>query len=67
VCTHGISFLWNPGVGKEKGTSTKGKGEYSFHENWSAWIEGKYQVEDSTDLRYDYNRYQAMAGVQWTY
>ncbi len=59
----------NPAGGKKDydGYRIKGKGEYSFHENWSAWVEGKYQVEDSTDLRYDYDRYQAMAGVQWKY
>lgn len=41
------------------------KGEYSLDPRWSLWLEGKYWNQDTTDLRYLYDRYQLMVGVRW--
>lgn len=40
-------------------------GEYRFTKAWSVWAEYRYEKQNSTDQRYDYDLYQAMAGVSW--
>ncbi len=41
------------------------KGELGLTKNWGLWAEYLYGNQNSTDLRYDYDRYQVMAGVKW--
>ena len=41
------------------------KGELGLTGNWGLWMEYKYWNQNSSDPRYDYDRYQAMAGVKW--
>lgn len=41
------------------------RADYSLNRRWSLWLEGKYWDQDTTDLRYLYDRYQLVAGVRW--
>jgi hypothetical protein len=41
------------------------KGDFALDKHWGLWAEYKYWNQNSTDLRYDYDRYQVMAGVKW--
>lgn len=41
------------------------QGGYELSEQLKLWSEVAYNVVDSNDLRYDYNRTQAMVGVRW--
>jgi len=41
------------------------KGEYALNKAWGLWAEFKSRDQGSTDLRYDYSKYQALIGVSW--
>jgi hypothetical protein len=43
------------------------KAEYMFTENFGAWIEYDYTQEDTTDLRYAYDRQMTMVGLRAEY
>ncbi len=47
------------------GIEAEVKGDLALDKDWGLWAEYKYWNQNSTDLRYDYDRYQAMAGVKW--
>jgi hypothetical protein len=41
------------------------RGDYKLEGNYGLWAEYKSWDQDTTDLRYRYDRYQAMIGVRW--
>lgn len=41
------------------------KGEYKLTKAWVVWAEYKSEKQNSTDLRYDYDKYQTLVGVSW--
>jgi len=41
------------------------KGEFKLDDAWGLWAELKSWDQSTTDLRYDYRKYQAMVGVSW--
>lgn len=41
------------------------KGEFRLDDAWGLWAELKSWDQSTTDLRYDYGKYQAMVGVSW--
>lgn len=43
------------------------EGEYAASKHKSYWANFEWRDENSTDLRYQYNRVEIMAGVQWSY
>ncbi|MEK6699796.1 MAG: hypothetical protein AABZ10_12240 [Nitrospirota bacterium] len=47
------------------GIEARVKGDFALDKQWGLWAEYKYWNQNSTDLRYDYDRYQVMAGVKW--
>ena len=47
------------------GIEARVKGDFALDKQWGLWAEYKYWDQNSTDLRYDYDRYQVMAGVKW--
>ncbi|MBI5891967.1 MAG: hypothetical protein HZB47_15065 [Nitrosomonadales bacterium] len=49
------------------GNKLKFKAEMEQSTNASLWTEIVYNVQNATDLRYDYDRTQIMAGMSWTY
>ncbi|MDP2689300.1 MAG: hypothetical protein Q8P48_04205 [Deltaproteobacteria bacterium] len=59
----------NPVAGAKKydGISLDAKGEYSYTERLKLWAGFGYDDQNTTDKRYDYDRYQAMAGVSVEY
>ncbi len=59
----------NPVSGEKKydGISLDAKAEYSQSEHLRLWAEVNYDDQNTTDKRYEYDRYQAMAGVRVEY
>ena len=49
------------------GNQIKLKAEFDQADNSSLWTELRYKSQNSTDLRYDYERKQIMAGMSWKY
>lgn len=41
------------------------RGDYKMDRNYGLWAEYRSWDQDTTDLRYRYERYQAMVGVRW--
>lgn len=57
-----------PGIKKTyDGTNAKLKAEWEQTRHVSLWSEVAYHTQDSTDLRYAYDRNMAMVGVGWNY
>lgn len=57
-----------PGIKKTyDGTNAKLKAEWEQTQHISLWSEVTYHTQDSTDLRYAYDRNIAMVGVGWNY
>lgn len=59
----------NPIAGEKKydGIGLDAKGEYSHSEHLKFWAEVNYDDQSTTDKRYEYDRYQAMAGLRVEY
>ena len=49
------------------GSNLKFKADWEKSANSSLWAEVIVNIQNSTDLRYDYDRNQIMAGMSWTY
>ncbi len=41
------------------------RGDYKLDKNYGVWAEFRSWDQDTTDLRYRYDRYQTMVGVRW--
>ena len=55
------------GEKKYDGSNLKFKADWARSANSSLWTEAIFNIQNSTDLRYDYERKQVMAGMSWTY
>ncbi|MEQ1526969.1 MAG: hypothetical protein ABL911_09520 [Gallionella sp.] len=55
------------GAKKYSGNVLKAKVEWAQTKATALWSELVYTAQNATDLRYDYNRKQIMAGVSWAY
>ena len=55
------------GKKKHDGSNLKFKADWAKSANSSLWTEVIFNIQNSTDLRYDYERKQVMAGMSWTY
>lgn len=49
------------------GSNLKFKADWAQSTNSSLWTEVIFNIQNSTDLRYDFKRNQVMAGMSWTY
>lgn len=49
------------------GSNLKFKADWEQSANSSLWAEVIFNIQNSTDLRYDYERKQLMAGMSWVY
>ena len=49
------------------GSKVKLKSEYMRSPRHSLWTELEYDIWNTNDLRFDYGRYQIMAGMKWDY
>ena len=49
------------------GSKVKIKSEYMRSPRHSLWTELEYDIWNTNDLRFDYGRYQIMAGMKWDY
>ena len=49
------------------GSNLKFKAEWAQSADFSFWAEMIFNIQNSTDLRYDYERKQIMAGMSWVY
>jgi len=45
----------------------KFEGDYAVNDHQSYWINFEWRKVNTTDLRYQYNRAEVMAGVKWSY
>jgi hypothetical protein len=43
------------------------EGEYAASKHKSYWANFEWRDENSTDLRYQYNRVEIMTGIKWSY
>ncbi len=43
------------------------RGDYALNKQWYIWVEDIYDLDNSTDKRYEYDRNQIMAGVKWEF
>lgn len=55
------------GEKKYSGNVLKIKAEWAQTKNTTLWSEWVYTTQNTTDLRYDYDRKQIMAGMSWAY
>jgi predicted porin len=47
------------------GAKASVKGEAGMGRNFGLWAEYEYKNTETPDLRYDYSKYQVVAGVKW--
>lgn len=52
---------------KYDGMQVRISGEYAYSETWAFIGQFRYDDENSTDDRYEYDRYQTMVGIEWRY
>jgi len=65
---NGFAFdVLGGGAKKYDGIDLRLKGELEQSKNSALWVELKHEIQNSTDLRYDFSHMLLMAGMSWAY